>query len=357
MARKGNRDNGGPGVVTLKSVAERVGMSAGTVSAVLNDAPGARSIPEHTRQRIRAAAEELKYRPNFLARSLRKRRTYTVGLIVEEIGDAYGAMIVAGVEAHLRQHNYFFLTAVHRHDLAMLHDHSQLLLARGAEGFIVIDASLTEPLPLPTVSVAGHRRLPGMTNIVLDQETGVRQALEHLVSLGHHKIVFMKGQPFSSDSEDRWQAVCKIAQELGIAMDSDRVIYLELDDPSPHVGYPYVKQLLREKKPFTALFAYNDISAIGAIRAIREEGLHIPDDVSVVGFDDIPWTAFQSPSLTTVRQPLGKMGQIAAETVIRMIEGDQEQPSQIAIEPTLVVRESTGPARVDPASLNPAKKV
>jgi len=345
MARKGKHDQGEPGVVTLKSVAERVGMSTGTVSAVLNDAPGARSIPEHTRQRIRVAAQELNYRPNFLARSLRKRRTYTVGLIVEEIGDTYGAMIVAGVEAHLRQHNYFFLTAVHRHDLAMLRDHSQLLLARGAEGFITIDANLTETLPLPTVCVAGHRKLPGMCNIVLDQETGVRQALEHLVSLGHRRIAFMKGQPFSADAEDRWYNVCKVAQEFGIPMDRDLIVYLELDDPSPHVGYPYVKQLLKGKKPFTALFAYNDISAIGAIRAIREEGLQVPNDVSVVGFDDIPWATFNTPSLTTVHQPLGKMGLIAAETVIRMIEGDREQPSQIAIEPSLVVRESTGPAK------------
>ena len=345
MPKKGTRTGSEPAVVTLKAVAERVGVTAGTVSAVLNDAPGARSIPEHTRQRIRAAAQELNYRPNFLARSLRQRRTYTVGLIVEEIGDAYGAMIIGGIEAHLRQHNYFFLTAVHRHDAGMMRDHSQLLLARGAEGFITVDASLSEPLPLPTVSVAGHKKLSGVTNIVLDQETGVRLALDHLVSLGHRKIAFMKGQPFSSDSEERWQAVCKVAGELGLEMDPDLIVRLEHDDPSPQVGYPYVKELLNRKKPFTALFSYNDISAIGAIRAISERDLKIPADISVVGFDDIPWAAFHTPSLTTVRQPLGKMGQIAAETVVRMIEGDREQPSQIAIEPTLVVRVSSGPAR------------
>src|SRR5205823_14732220 len=96
------------GTVTLKEVAERVGLAPGTVSAVLNNAPSARSIPEHTQQRIQAAAQELHYRPNFLARSLRKKRTYTIGLILEEIGDAYGSMIISGVEGYLRQHNYFF---------------------------------------------------------------------------------------------------------------------------------------------------------------------------------------------------------------------------------------------------------
>ncbi len=333
-----------PGRVTLRQVAERVGLAPGTVSAVLNDAPSARAIPKHTQQRIHAAASELNYRPNFLARSLRKKRTYTVGLIIEEIGDVYGAMVISGVEAYLRRHNYFFLTVIHRHDATMLRIHSQLLLERGVEGFITVDTSLQEPLPLPTVSVAGHRTLKGVTNIVLDQERGVRLALQHLLLLGHRKIAFMKGQPDSSDAEDRWKAVCKVAQELGLEMDKELIVNLEFDDPSPQLGYPYAKQLLDRKKPFTALFAYNDISALGAIRAIQERGLRIPHDVSVVGFDDIPWAAFHTPSLTTVRQPLDRMGQMAAETLVRMIEHGGDSASEIAIEPTLVVRESTGQA-------------
>jgi LacI family transcriptional regulator len=344
MGKKKRSPLSRPGKVTLREVAERVGLAPGTVSAVLNNAPSARAIPEHTRQRIRAAAQELKYSPNFLARSLRKKRTYTVGLIIEEIGDAYGSMVISGVESYLREHNYFFLTVIHRHDASMLRNHAQLLLERGVEGFITIDTSLAEPLPLPTVSVAGHRTLKGVTNIVLDQERGARVALEHLLAFGHRKIAFMKGQPSSSDSEDRWNAVCRVAQELGLEMDPDLIVKLEFDDPSPQLGYPYAKQLLAGKKPFTALFAYNDIAAIGAIRAIQEKGLRIPHDVSVVGFDDIPWAAFHTPSLTTVQQPLGKMGQIAAETLIRMIEHEEEPSPEIAIEPTLVVRESTGNA-------------
>ncbi len=344
MAKKEKSRLSQPGKVTLKDVAQRVGLAPGTVSAVLNHAPSARVIPEHTQQRIHAAAQELNYRPNFLARSLRKKRTYTVGLIIEEIGDAYGALVISGVEACLRKHNYFFLTVIHRHDPSMLREYAQLLLERGVEGFITVDTSLQDPLPLPTVSVAGHRAMKGVTNIILDQERGARVALEHLLALGHRKIAFMKGQPRSSDAEDRWNAVRKVAHELGLAMDKDLIVNLEFDDPSPQVAYPYVKELLTRQKPFTALFAYNDISAIGAIRAIREEGLRIPQDISVVGFDDIPWAAYHTPSLTSVRQPLGKMGEIAAETVIGMIEHSSEHVPQIAIEPTLVVRESTGRA-------------
>jgi DNA-binding LacI/PurR family transcriptional regulator len=219
MGKKNESRLSQAGAVTLKAVAARVGLAPGTVSAVLNNAPSARCIPEPTRQRIRAAAKELNCRPNYLARSLRKRRTYTVGLMIEEIGDAYGAMVIGGAEAFLRQNNYFFLTAIHRHDETMLREHSQLLLERAVEGFITVDTSLREALPLPTVSVAGHRTLPGVTNIVLDQETGVRIAMEHLVGLGHRRIAFMKGQPQSSDSEERWQAVCKVAGELGLEMD------------------------------------------------------------------------------------------------------------------------------------------
>jgi DNA-binding LacI/PurR family transcriptional regulator len=333
-----------PGKVTLKEVAARVGLAPGTVSAVLNNGSSARAIPEHTRQRIQAAASELNYRPNFLARSLRKKRTYTVGLIIEEIGDAYGSLIISGVVVYLRRHNYFFLTVIHRHDASMLREHSRLLLDRGVEGFITVDTSLQEPLPLPTVSVAGHRTLKGVTNIVLDQEGGARVALEHLVAFGHCKIAFMKGQPFSSDSEHRWSAVCGVAQELGLAMNPNLIVNLEADDPSPQVGYPYARQLLARNNPFTALFAYDDISAIGAIRAIQEQGLRIPQDVSVVGFDGIPWAAFHTPSLTTVQQPLAKMGQMAAEALVERIEHGGPHASEIAIEPMLVVRESTGRA-------------
>ena len=331
--------------VTLKSVADYVGLTPGTVSAVLNDAPSARSIPEHTKNRIHAAARELNYRPNFFARTLRKKRTYTIGIIAEEIGDAYSSMVISGIEAFLRQRNYFFLTVIHRHDLKLLQRYSDLLIERGVEGFITVDTSLQVAPPLPTVAVAGHRELPGVTNIVIDHERAAHIALEHLVELGHERIAFMRGQTVSSDSEDRWNAIGSVARKIGLCIDPHLVVQLELDDPSPRLGYPYAKELLARNKPFTALFAYNDISAIGAIRAFQERALRVPEDISVVGFDDIQFAAFNTPSLTTVRQPLEKMGEIAAETLLARIESEQEYPPEIAIEPTLVKRESSGPCR------------
>jgi DNA-binding LacI/PurR family transcriptional regulator len=333
-----------PAVVTLKAVAQHLGLTPGTVSAVLNDSPSARSIPQETKNRIRAAAKELNYRPNFFARTLRNKRTYTIGVIAEEIGDSYSSPIISGIEQFLRQRDYFFLTVVHRHDMALLSRYAQLLSERGVEGIITVDTTVQDIPMLPTVAIAGHKRMKGVTNIVLDHEKAALLALSHLKELHHQRIAFMKGNPVSSDSKDRWEAICRVAAQLGIDIDPDLTIQIDADDPTPRLGYPFAKELLSRQKPFTALFAYNDISAIGAIRAIQEKGLRVPQDISVMGFDDIPGAAFYSPSLTTVRQPLNRMGEVAAQSLLERIEGKRDYPAEIAIEPELVVRESTANA-------------
>ena len=332
-----------PAVVTLKMVAQQVGLTPGTVSAVLNDAPSAHSIPQSTKNRIHAAAKALDYRPNFFARSLRNKRTYMIGVIAEEIGDSYGSLVISGIEEYLRERDYFFLTVVHRHNPELLNRYSQLLMQRGVEGFITVDMKLTGALLLPTVAVPGHRNFPGVTNIVLDHRQAARSALNHLLQLGHKDIAFMKGQSFSSDSEDRWQAICQVAEDLKIKIRPELTVQIDVDDPTPQLGYPFAKQLLERKLPFTALFAYNDISALGAMRAFQEAGLRVPQDISVIGFDDIQGAAFSNPGLTTVRQPLADMGRLAAQTLLSRIEGATDCPAEIPIEPELVVRQSTAP--------------
>lgn len=334
-----------PEAITLKAVAEHLGLTPGTVSAVLNNAPSARSIPEATKTRIHAAAKELNYRPNFFARTLRSKRTATIGIIVEEIGDSYSSAIISGIEAYLRQKEYFFLTVVHRHDPQLLNRYSQLLLERGVEGFITVDTTIQEEPDVPTVAIAGHKTVKGVTNIVLDHHRAAFLALQHLKDLSHERIAVLRGNPLSSDSKDRYDAICEVAEHLGIAIDSELTVQIDIDDPTPHLGYPFAKQLLARNQPFTALFAYNDISAIGAIRAFQEQGLLVPRDISVMGFDDIPGAAFHMPSLTTVRQPLHRMGQVAAQSLLERIAGKEEYPAEIAIEPELVVRESTAAAK------------
>jgi len=333
-----------PEVMTLKAVAQHIGLTPGTVSAVLNDSPSARSIPQDTKNRIHAAAKELNYRPNFFARTLRNKRTYTIGVIAEEIGDSYSSPIISGIEQYLRKRDYFFLTVAHRHDPALLNRYSQLLSERGVEGIITVDTTVQEAPTLPTVAVAGHKKLKGVTNISLDHFKAAVLALNHLKDLSHERIAFMKGNPVSSDAKDRWDAICQVAREIGMKIDPELTVQIDTDDPTPMLGYPFAKQLLARKVPFTALFAYNDISAIGSIRALQEQGLRVPQDVSVIGFDDIPGAAFYTPSLTTVQQPLNRMGEVAAQVLLERIEGNKEYPSEIAIEPELVVRESTAKA-------------
>jgi LacI family transcriptional regulator len=331
--------------VTLKSVAAHVGLTAGTVSAVLNDAPSAKHIPKPTRERIIAAARKLDYRPNFFARSLRKRRTFTLGVIAYEIGDAYSSSIIAGIENSARQKDYFFVTGIHRHDRELFERYSRLLLQRGAEGIITVDFNLAYSVPVPAVAIAGHTDNEGVTNIVLDHRHAADLALKHLIALGHQKIAILRGHPESADSHDRWNAVQEVAQQMSLQLDPDLVFQIDSTDSSPSVGYPFGKRLVESKRPFTALFAYNDISAIGAIRAFQEAGLQVPRDVSVVGFDDIPGAAYHYPSLTTVRQPLRRMGEIAVEVLVGRIDGEEEWQRGIAVQPEIVVRESTGPAR------------
>src|SRR5438128_3926353 len=187
--KNGNRKK--PRSVTLQMVAERVGLTKGTCSAVLNKSAASRSVPPHTQERILAAARKLNYRPSFYARNLGVKRTYMIGVVTQEIGDFYGSPIIAGIERYLRQKNFFFLTVAHRHDPKLLGTYSHILLDRGVEGFITVDTIIDHPLPLPTVAIAGHRRVEGVTNVVLDHRRAARLALNHLCELGHTEIAFM----------------------------------------------------------------------------------------------------------------------------------------------------------------------
>jgi len=226
----------------------------------------------------------------------------------------------------------------------LLETYSHLLLDRGVEGLITVDTLIDRPLPLPAIAIPGHRRVDGVTNIVLDQRKAAWLALNHLTELGHRQIAFMKGPNESPDSEDRWKTIREVAKELGIPMRAELIVQLEGRDATPQLGYPFAAQLLARGRPFTALFAYNDVAAIGAIHAFLEAGLRVPEDVSVVGFDDIRIAVHNNPSLTTVRQPLQRMGEIAASTLLKRIEYHEDESEVIEVQPEFVVRNSTARA-------------
>jgi DNA-binding LacI/PurR family transcriptional regulator len=164
-----------------------------------------------------------------------------------------------------------------------------------------------------------------------------------LQKLGHQRIAFIKGQAFSSDTSRRWKAIREVAARLGIVLHSELTVQLHSPDPGPEPGHRATLELLSRKSPFSAIFSFNDVSAVGAITALREAGLQVPRDVSVVGFDDVLFAATSHPPLTTVRQPLRQMGQMAATTLLGMIKGDGRYApgSVITVYPELVVRRST----------------
>ncbi|MGC2547550.1 MAG: LacI family DNA-binding transcriptional regulator [Silvibacterium sp.] len=329
--------------ISLKILGDYLDLSPATISLVLNNAPGVRSIPQETRDRVLAAAKKFDYRPSFYARSLRRKQSFSIGVLVPELSDGYSVLVMSGIEEVLMEEGYFYLAASHRRKADLVEEYPRLLMDRSVEGFIAVDTALQHSLPLPVVAVAGHRKIEGVTNILLDHRRAAELALRHLYRLGHRQIAFMRGQTCSSDSDDRGKSFMAVAKELGLEVHPELVIQLQLNISSPELGYPVVQQLLAQKRPFTALVSFNDIAAIGAIRAFRDHNLRVPEDISVVGFDDIQGAAFHNPSLTTIRQPLHSMGTTSARILLERLRGKSDYPEQIAIVPELIIRESTMP--------------
>ena len=339
--------------VTLRQLAQQLGVSQATVSRVLDRSPLADAIPAETRERVLKAARELRYRPHYIGRSLRSRRSFSVGVLVPEISEPYAAEVMSGIEAGLLEEGYHYFVASHRRSRAdQLPDHLGSLESRRVEGFILVATQIDQAPHLPTVVVSGRTELPGVTHVVIDHDRAASLALTHLVGLGHRRIAFFKGQRKSSDTIDRWRAIDAIARELGIELRPELILQLGEEGPAfPAAdgymeGYAHGKRLLAQGGAFTALFAFNDVSAIGAMRAFQDAGLRIGVDVSVVGFDDIQSAAFHNPSLTTVQQPLRSMGDLAARVLVRRLKygAAAEAATFVTMEPTLIVRGSTGPA-------------
>jgi LacI family transcriptional regulator len=326
---------------TLKKLADYLGLAPATVSLVLNGSAVAETIAPETRRQIHAAAKELNYRPNFFARCLRTHRSSTIGVMVPEVSQGYNATVLSGIEDQLLKEGYFYFVASHRFRQDLIDEYPDLFLYRSVDGLIVVNAPWQRRLDIPVVTVSSHHPVPGVTRISLNHRRAAELALGHLVELGHRNIAFIKGQSFVPDTEVCWAATAQVAAEMGLSISPKLVVQIEGNSPSHELGYKVTHKLMASGVPFSALMAFNDITAIGAIRALHEAGRRVPKDVSVVGFDDIESASYQNPPLTTVRQPLRKMGRMAAQTVLRRISGEAEDRPQIIVEPELVLRETT----------------
>jgi LacI family transcriptional regulator, galactose operon repressor len=343
--------------VTIRDVAERSGFASATVSIVLNNAPLARYIPDTTKGRIQRAASDLGYRPNLFARSLRGRRSHTVGVMVFDMTDPYCTLVLRGIENTLYQSSFLpILTDVHN-ERSRFERYLEMLLDRHIEGLVVlanwlfVDIDVLADLEknnIPTAIVGRELKHDNISSVIVDNNLGARSALDHLYTLGHRNIAFIRGPRQLSDTQPRWQGVRTLAHERNLHIDSRLVVDLpESRDPfsSFEQGYKLTEELLHRKRTFTALMVFDDMTAFGAIRALTKAGIGVPAQCSVVGFDDVAPAAIYSPALTTVRQPMEVMGTAAATIVLEAINAAHEKKRFRTIHqrvvPELIVREST----------------
>jgi LacI family transcriptional regulator len=344
-------------MVTIRDVAKESGFSSTTVSIVLNNAPLARYIPATTKKRIESTAKRLGYRPNVFARSLRSRRSHTVGVMVFDMTDPFCTLVLRGIENSLYQASYLpILTDVHN-ERARFERYLEMLLDRRVEGLIVLANWLfvnidvlgdLEKSNIPTVMIGRELKNESVSSVIVDNELGAYTAVEHLHSLGHRKIAFIRGPKTLTDSAPRWKGIRSFAKARGLELDPRLVVDLpESRDPisSFETGYKLTEQMLKAKLHFTALMAFDDMTAFGAIRALGRAGLRVPDQCSVIGFDDIAASSLCTPPLTTIRQPMEGMGAMAASIVLEGINATLEKRNLPAVHrklaPELAVRDST----------------
>src|SRR6476646_7671164 len=341
----------------MKDVANLSGFSPATVSIVLNNAPLARYIAPATKKKIEESARKLGYRPNAMARFLRSKRTNSVGVMFFDITDPYCIPVLRGIENSLYQASYLPILADSHNQRNRFERYLEMLLERHVEALIVVANWLFVDIHLladfskrniPAATIGWE--LPGDTvsSVMVDNEAGGRLALEHLHKLGHRKIAFIRGPKMLIDSAPRWKGIQKFASSVGHEIDQTLVAQLPDGlDPSSGFdgGFRLTEELLQKRKKFTALVAFDDLTALGAIRALTKAGVKVPEHCSVTGFDDVALSALSAPSLTTVRQPLEAMGTHAVNIVMDGIKAGLEKREwnsvQQKMNPELVIRDST----------------
>lgn len=344
-------------MVTIRDVAKESGFSSTTVSIVLNNAPLARYIPAATKKKIEKAAKKLGYRPNLFARSLRSKRSHTVGVMVFDMTDPFCTLVLRGIENSLYNASYLPILTDVQNERSRFERYLEMLLDRRVEALIVLANWLfvdidvladVEKSSVPTVMIGRELQTDSVSSVIVDNELGAHAALEHLYQLGHRRIAFIRGPKTLADSAPRWRGIRMFAKSVGLELDNELILDLpESRDPisSFEAGRKLTEDLLKRNASFTALIAFDDMTAFGAIRALAKAGRRCPEQCSVIGFDDVAVSALYTPPLTTIHQPMEGMGAMAAGIVVDAINGVIEKRSSGAVHrklaPELIVREST----------------
>jgi LacI family transcriptional regulator len=345
-------------MVTIQEVSRKSGYSPATISLVLNDAPLARYIPEKTKRRVKTVAEALGYRPNPFAQAFRSQRSRSVGVMVPDIVDPYCTQILRGVENSLNKSRRLAILTDIQNNRTRFKRQLGALLERRVEGLIILANSLyfeadllqgLEKWKVPSVILGRQLGKSPLSWVATDNEAGTHMALQHLYGLGHRKIAFIRGPKMIVDSAYQWKGICSFAARAGLELNPRLIVRLKTPFSTYQGGYALTKELLSRGIRFTALLAFDDMTAFGVIRALTSSRLKVPEDCSVVGFDDLPAASFYNPSLTCVREgmeALGSMGgQILAEAIAAASMKKHFSPIHRKVKPELVVRQSSGPAK------------
>jgi LacI family transcriptional regulator len=345
------------GLVTMRDVAQATGFSPATVSIVLNNAPLARYIAPSTRQRIEETAKRLGYRPNAMARFLRSRRSQSIGVMLFDVTDPFCTPILRGIENALYPLGYLPIFADAHNKRDRFERYLEMLLERHVDGLIVVANWLfvdihvladlnKQEIPAATIGweIPGDR----VSSVMVDNEAGGRLAFEHLYQRGHRRIAIIRGPKRLIDSAPRWRGIQKFAQSAKLELDTSLTLQIpDVFDANASFdhGYRLTDELIQQKKKFTAILAFDDLAALGAMRALAKAGISVPEQCSVTGFDDVAISSLAAPSLTTVRQPLETMGGTAVSIVMDAIKASHENRDWSAVSqklhPELVIRDST----------------
>jgi DNA-binding LacI/PurR family transcriptional regulator len=350
------------GHVTLLDIARACGFSVSTVSIVLSEAPLSQNVADTTRQKIRAMAQQLGYHPDAYARSLRRRRSQTIGVLAYDLSDPYCIPIVRGIQAGLQPACYLPLLMDAQTQRGLFDNYLEKILEQRAEGVIVIASWIFDETNLlsdieknnvPIVIVSRDLTKRGISSVHVDNAAGGALAMRHLHELGHRRIAVIRGPERLFDSAPRWAGIQRVAAKAGIHFDPRLIFQLpSVVDPASSFegGLDCVRQMLASGRSFTAVLAFDDLTALGVVRGLHEAGVGVPQDCSVVGFDDVFQAAMSTPGITTIRQPLKEMGLLAAEWMLEAVEarehGNAQKPRLHKATPELVVRMSSArPAR------------
>ncbi|MCC7353110.1 MAG: LacI family DNA-binding transcriptional regulator [Anaerolineae bacterium] len=334
--------------ITIQEVAKRAGVSQTTVSRVLNNKD---EITAETRARVIRAIEQLGYVPNPIARGLVTNHTAMIGFVVSDITNPFLADVARGILHTAASHHYSLSIFMTENEPQREVQAIRFLISRRVDGLIVTPRESDEGNRLilnmaahghPFVLIGRHVSHPRVSTVSTSTAAGAYKATSYLLSLGHRRIAHIQASPRMGYGRGKLRGYTEALQEYGLQVDPDLIV---ASDFSIEDGQRASERLLRLSTPPTAIFATNDLTAIGAIMAIEAAGLRIPEDLSVVGFDDIIFARSTRPPLTTVSQPALKIGEAAAETLLQMIRTPNMPTQEMILDCDLVIRQSTSPPR------------